>query len=234
LRGQECYRPGDFFRLSKPLHWNWRNELLRKFIDGFFWKPGPLNDRRDDRPWRDRVDADAAPRQFRGCGSRQRTQRRFACRIRAGPCGTCLARNAGIQNDRRAVIQQWQGFLDGEVRSHHVDVETLVVLAFRGLGKWGKLRHSRVYEQDIDFAQFLLDFRVQLVYVREFGHVPLHRHDAVADGFDRFVQGFSASAQDGYPRAFFLQALAVANPMPLFPPVTTATVPSSLFMSVAP
>jgi hypothetical protein len=43
--------------------------------------------------------------------------------------------------------------------------------------------------------------------VREFGHVPLHRHDAVADGFDRFVQGFSASAQDGYPRAFFLQAL---------------------------
>jgi hypothetical protein len=123
------------------------------------------------------------------------------------PCGTCLARNAGIQNDRRAVIQQWQGFLDGEVRSHHVEVETLVVRAFRSLGKWGKLRHSRVYEPDIDFAQFLRDFRVQLVYVREFGHVPLHRHDAVADGFDRFVQGFSASAQDGYPRAFFLQAL---------------------------
>ena len=47
---------------------------------------------------------------------RQRTQRRFGCRIRAGPCGTCLARNAGTEKDRRAVIQQRQGFLDGEVR----------------------------------------------------------------------------------------------------------------------
>src|SRR5579864_2716279 len=36
LRGQECYGPGDFFRLSKPLHRNLRNQQLRKFIDGFF------------------------------------------------------------------------------------------------------------------------------------------------------------------------------------------------------
>ena len=49
LRGQECYRPGDFFGLSKPLHRNLRNDFLRKFVDGFSWKPCPLNDRRDDR-----------------------------------------------------------------------------------------------------------------------------------------------------------------------------------------
>jgi hypothetical protein len=47
---------------------------------------------------------------------------------------------------------------------------------------------------------------------------------------NRFIQCFSASIADGYPRAFFLQALTVANPMPPFPSVTTTTFLSSLFM----
>ena len=73
-------------------------------------------------------------------------ERSFGCRIRAGPCRTCLASNAGIQNDRRAVIQQKQGFLDREVGSFNIDIEILVVGAFRGLGKRRKLRDSRVHE----------------------------------------------------------------------------------------
>jgi hypothetical protein len=98
------------------------------------------------RPWRDRIDADASLRQFRGGGSSQRTQRRFGCRIRAAPCGTFFARNAGIQNNRCVVIQQLQGFLDREVRSFDIDIEILVLSACRGLGERHKLRHSGVHE----------------------------------------------------------------------------------------
>src|SRR6266567_2953446 len=146
LRSQKRYSACHLFRLSKTLHWNLRKELLRKFIEGFLWQPGPPKDRRNNWPRRDRVDADAAPRQLRGCCSRQRTQRRFGCRVRAGACSTCLARNAGIQDDRGAVIQQRQRFLDREVRSFDIDIELLVVCAFRRLGKRRKLRNSRVHE----------------------------------------------------------------------------------------
>ena len=94
-------------------------------------QPGPPKDRRDNRPRRNRVHADAAPHQFRRRSSRQRAQRGFRCRIRAGSRVACAVRHAGIQDDRRAVIQERQRFLDGEVRSLDVDVKLLVVKRFR-------------------------------------------------------------------------------------------------------
>src|SRR5258708_3127193 len=127
LRGQECHHACDFLRLSEPLHRNLRKELLRKLVEDLLWQPGPPEDRRDNWPWRDRIDTDAAPYQFRGYGSCQRTQCRFGCRVRGGPRTTFLTGYAGIQDDRRAVIQKWQRFLDGEIRSLDVDIKLLVI-----------------------------------------------------------------------------------------------------------
>src|SRR5438270_1459925 len=73
LRGEECDCPSHLFGLPKPLHRNLRNDFLRKFIDTYLWQPGPLKERGRDRPWSDRIDADAASGEFRGGGSRQRT-----------------------------------------------------------------------------------------------------------------------------------------------------------------
>jgi hypothetical protein len=107
LRGQKCHGACHFFRLPKALHRNLRNDRLCKFIEGLLWQPGSPKDRRDNWPRRNRVDADAAPRQLRGCCSCQRTQRRFGCRIGAGPCSTFPVRNAGIQDDRRRHSAGW-------------------------------------------------------------------------------------------------------------------------------
>src|SRR5437879_10099353 len=36
LRSEKCHCAGHLFRLSKPLHRNFRDDFLREFIDGFF------------------------------------------------------------------------------------------------------------------------------------------------------------------------------------------------------
>src|SRR5437879_4646062 len=212
LRSQNRHGSGHFLGLPKPLHRNLRNYFLREFIDGFLRQPGPPKDRRYDRPRRNRVHADATPCQFRRRSSRQRAQRCFSCRIRAGPGGTFAVCHAGIQDDRRTVIQQRQRFLNREVRSLDVDVKLLVVHAFGRLGEWCELRNSRVHEQHINFAQLLRNLRIQLVHVGKLRDVRLHRYHAVSDSFHRFIQRFLASTRDGYSRAFFLQTLGRRQP----------------------
>ena len=69
------------------------------------------------------------------------------------PALTCAVCHAGIQDDRRTVIQQRQRFLDREVRSLDVDVKLLVVKAFGCLGQWRELRDSRVDEQHVNLTQ---------------------------------------------------------------------------------
>src|SRR6266852_4509477 len=60
LRSQKCDGTCYFLRLSKPFHWDSRNDSLGEFIDGFLWQPGPAKDRRNNRPRRNRIYADAA------------------------------------------------------------------------------------------------------------------------------------------------------------------------------
>src|SRR5207247_173200 len=115
--------------------------------------------------------------------------------------------HAGIQNNRSAVIQQRQRFLDCEVRSLDVDVKLLVVQRLGRIRKRREFCHARVHKQDINLAELLLNFRVQLVDVCQLGHVRLHCQYAVADRFYCLVQRLLASARDSHFCSFFLQTL---------------------------
>src|SRR5579872_793522 len=69
LRCQERDGAGYFLGLSEAFHRNPREHVLREFIEAFLGQSRLVEDRRNDRPRRNRVHADASPDQFRRCGS---------------------------------------------------------------------------------------------------------------------------------------------------------------------
>ena len=61
LRGQECHHSRDFLWLSEPLHRDPRKHISRELIKGFLGQPGSAKDGRHNRPWCNRIHADATP-----------------------------------------------------------------------------------------------------------------------------------------------------------------------------
>ena len=113
LRSQKRHGAGHFLGLSKPLHRNLRDDVLREFIDGFlsagrsFRKigvtigPGATALTRMPRP----TSSAAAVL------ARERSAALVA-EYALAPDGTLAVRHAGIQDDRRAVIQERQRLLN--------------------------------------------------------------------------------------------------------------------------
>jgi hypothetical protein len=69
---------------------------------------------------------------------------------------------------------------------------------------------------------------IETVDIGELAHIALHAAHAAADLFDCGGERFLAAAGDEDRSAFGCEGLAVARPMPLVPPVTTATLLSNL------
>src|SRR5262245_12185488 len=65
--------------------------------------------------------------------------------------------------------------LDREVCALDVDIELLVVSALQCLGNGAELPNARVHKQNINFAQLLRNFYIELIQVREFRNVCLDR-----------------------------------------------------------
>ena len=106
--------------LSKPLHRNLRSDFLRELVNGFLWQPGPPEIGVTIGPG-----ATVFTRMRRSASSAAavRAKERSAAfvRLRTGPRSIFAVCHAGIQDDRRALIQQRQCFLNREIRSLDVN-----------------------------------------------------------------------------------------------------------------
>jgi hypothetical protein len=131
-------------------------------------------------------------------------------------------------------VQERQCLLDREEQSLDVDGERLVEVLLADRPERGQHRDAGVGEQDVEAALLLLHPGIEPVEVREVGDIALHARDVLADLLDRFLEFRLPAAGDedvgtlGDEPPRPLRG-ARASPMPLLPPVMTATFPCSFF-----
>src|SRR6266404_4294366 len=131
-RRQERNRSRNLRRLADSLHRHFGHHVPDELVDLFFRQTGARKSfRRLNRARAYRIYANSAFGQFRGQGARKRTQRRLCRRVHRTIHQADFARHGRIDNDRSAVIQQRQRFLDREIHAFRIDVEEFVVQAFR-------------------------------------------------------------------------------------------------------
>src|ERR1700731_3331582 len=94
--------------------------------------------------------------------------------------------------------------------------------------EWRELATACIGEENVDLATLLLNSVIETVDIGELAHIALHAAHAAADLFDCGGERFLTAAGDEDRSAFGCEGLAVARPMPLVPPVTTATLLSNL------
>jgi len=97
----------------------------------------------------------------------------------------------------------------------HIDSDGLVEMLRCDRIDGPKLHESGIGEDDIHHPFFGGDGAVEPVEIVEIGDVTLHSRDVVPDLRDGSIESVLAAAK----------RWAAANPMPLPPPVMTATVP---------
>jgi len=103
-------------------------------------------------------------------------------------------------------------------------------VGFVGVLDGNEFCDAGVNEEDVDLAEFLRNRRIEAVEVGKFRDVGLNGKDSVADRLDCLVECFLATSGNRDLGAFFRKALGAARPMPLLPPVMTATLPSKRFI----
>ena len=133
---------------------------------------------------------------------------------------------------RRPVCEQGQRLLHREEQPLHVAVEGLVEARLGDLPQRDKLAAARVGEEDVDAALLLLDDRVKPIEVCQDRDIAWDHGDPRPERLHRRVElGLAASRDEDVRAPSRANRCAVASPIPLLPPVTTATFPSSLPMA---
>ena len=120
-----------------------------------------------------------------------------------------------------------RSLLHGEQQSFDVDVEDPIELFLGDFAHRREFRDAGIRKHDVELPFSRLDLREQAIEVGELGDVALNAGDVAADLFLRRIEfcwrrpvmkTYAPSATNRF---------AVASPMPLLPPVTSATLPSS-------
>src|SRR6266404_3042417 len=184
-----------------------RGELGAGLVGAFLGRRLLVENRRVDRTWADRIDADAAVLQLGRPGADEGADCRLGGAV-GGEAGDALVLGARCDHeDRPAVVQKRQGLLDREGQAARVDRKDLVVAFLRRLGERVRIDDARPGEQDVDLALLPGDLGVEPVEIGEVGHVTLHCGDTAADQRYRLVQFRLAAPGDVDERAFFDEAL---------------------------
>ncbi len=92
-----------------------------------------------------------------------------------------------------------------------------------------ELAAARVREENVETALFLLDLCVKPVEIGKNRRVRADSSDVGTNGFNRRIEFRLTASGDIDVGAFRDKLLAVARPMPVLPPVTSAIFPSSFF-----
>ena len=136
----------------------------------------------------------------------------------------------GVEDDGPTIGHKWKRFLHCEEDALTIRVEGFVEMHFGNLVDGGKLADSSIGKQDIDTAMLLLDMSEELIEVCKIAGIGL---DAVGRiGPDLFTASSRTSLRRPVMMTFApseTKRFAVARPIPLVPPVTSAIFPSSFF-----
>src|SRR6266404_4986626 len=207
-RRQERNRSGNLRRLADSLHRHFGHHVPYELVDLFLRQPGARKSLRClNRARAHRIHANPSLGQFRRQRTRERTQSRLCCRVHRTIRQADFARHRRIDDDRGAVIQQRQRFLNREIHAFRIDVEKFVVQAFRRRREWRELVNPRVREQHVDFSEFLQDRSVEFVQISRLGDVRSHSNHVLADLLYRLVQRFLVAPGNHHARAFLVKPL---------------------------
>jgi hypothetical protein len=121
--------------------------------------------------------------------------------------------------------------LHREPRSLDVDAEKLVEMLLSDLSQGSKFSNAGVGENDIKFP-LCLDGLIKAIQVGQFGNISLNDCSVGSDCLHSLVEFFLAAAHDEDVGALFHEELCCTNPIPVVPPVITATFPCSFLVSV--
>jgi hypothetical protein len=175
------------------------------------------------------IDADLPFLELIGPCAGEGADRRLGCAIDAKRRHSFDGNDRGVEHDGPAIGYKWKGFLHREEDAFNIRVEGLVKMLFGYLFDGGELAASSIGKQDIDMAMLLLDLCVELIEVCEVAGVGL---DTGRTGPDLFKASSSTSLRRPVMMTFApseTKRFAVARPIPLVPPVTSAIFPSSFF-----
>src|SRR5216684_8870442 len=197
----------DLLRAAEPPKRHRCGELGSGLVGAFLGRRLLVEDRRVDRTRAYRIDADAALLQLGRPGADEGADCRLSGAV-GGEAGDALVLGDRCDHDDRpAVIQKRQGFLDREGQAARVDRKDLVEAFLRRLGERLRINDARPGEEDIDLCLLAGDLGVEPVEIGEVRYVSLYCSDAAADQRYRLVQFRLAARGDVDERTFFNEAL---------------------------
>jgi hypothetical protein len=204
---EESDGAGDFFWPANALHRYVGHKMLHHGVCVFLGHTEASEDWSFDGAGSNRVDANVACDEFRSQRAREGSQSGFGSGI-DGCRGIAFdSSDAGVQDDRAAIVEVWKGLLNAVVSALGVDIENFVVMGFVSVFDWLKFGDSRVDKEDVDLAEFLRDRRVEAIEIGEFGDVGFHCENVVAEELDGFIESFLAAAGNRDLGAFVKKAL---------------------------
>jgi hypothetical protein len=118
-------------------------------------------------------------------------------------------------------MHQRKSLLNSKYKTAHIGVECSINLLFRyGAKRSHLVPYASIGKDNVNAPLILCNLRVEPVKVLQVGNIPLDGRDILSNFRNGSVAFFLSSPSDVYVRP-----LAVANPIPLLPPVMTATFP---------
>ncbi len=161
-----------------------------------------------DRAGAEDVDANLARFQVSRPCAREGADGGLAGVIYAEASEALYAGDGAIHDDRCAIAQERQGFLNCEESAFDVGAERLIVVLFGDRSE----RHvefavARAGEEDVDLALFGLDGLEEAVKFGQIAGVSLNAGDVAADEFYRFVELILAASGDEDVSPFFNKEL---------------------------
>src|SRR4029077_462795 len=182
VRGEEESYSCDLFRTA---HLAARNEGFEPLLClGAEW----VEDRRVNSAGAEDVDANSSLLELDQPGTREGAHGSFAGAVDAERREALDAGDRGGEEDGAVVVEERQRLLDGEERTAHVEVESLVEVLFGDLFERGQLTLASAGEEDVDFVPFAADGLVEAVEVREISGVALYAGDVPADELHGLIE----------------------------------------------
>src|SRR5713226_5269721 len=203
----------DFQRIGDPLAWIvGAEDVLNRIALLFAWEA--TEHRRVRRAWAQGIHANPAAHEFGAEDSGEMDDRGLAGRDGRG-CRPPLARaNGRIDDYRRALLEQRQGFLNREVSPFEIDGYHLVEALLCHLFEQQELAVPCIDEDAVQVPELSLDRGEQRVEVGEIADVRANGETAGSKRLLRRLQRPLIQAADGDARALSVEFLRCGQPDP--------------------
>src|SRR6266446_1387342 len=203
----------DFQRIGHPLAWIVGSEdVLNRLALLFAWDA--TEHRRVRRAWAEGIHANPAVHEFGAEDSSEMDDRGLAGRDGRG-CRPPLARaNGRIDDYRRALPEQRQGFLNSEVSPFEIDGYHLVEALLCHLFEQQELAVTCIYEKAVQVPELPLDRGEHCVELGEIADVRANGETSGSERLPSRLQRPLIQAADGDARALSVEFLRCGQPDP--------------------